>query len=92
MRGKIVSYNKTEGVGKIIIKNHGVRLFNIDNWIDYNNPPEVGMEVEFGLEGGKLIDIGAVNSASILLEKLNTKLDYIVPPNLKIKTNISINE
>jgi hypothetical protein len=92
MIGKILSYNKTKGIGKIIIKNQGVKLFNIDNWIDYNNSPEVGMEVEFGLEGGELIDITAVNSASALLEKLNTKLDYIVPPNLKIETTISIND
>jgi len=92
MIGKILSYNKIKGIGKIIIKNHGIKLFNIDNWIDYNNSPEVGMEVEFGLESGNLIDIVGVDSSDSLLDKLNTTLHYIIPPNLKIETTISIND
>ena len=91
MKGKILSYDSIKGVGKIIIKNQGIKLFSVDNWIDYNVTPSVGLEVEFGIENDKIIDILSSNSSEILLEQLNSTIEYILPSNLKIKENVSLN-
>ena len=91
MKGKILSYDSIKGVGKIIIKNQGIKLFSVDNWIDYNVTPTVGLEVEFGIENDKIIDILSSNSSEILLEQLNSTIEYILPSNLKIKENVSLN-
>ena len=90
MRGKIVSYDSSKGVGKILIKNQGVKLFFVDNWIDYETMPEIGMEVEFGLENNKIIDISPINFHGSLFEKLNEKITYVLPNDLKIKEDISL--
>jgi len=92
MKGKIVSYDPVNGIGKIIIKNEGVKLFSIDNWIDYDNTPSVGMEVECGIENNKLIDITSVDSSKSLLNELKKEFDAIPLPDLKIKGNVAIEE
>ena len=76
-RGKILSYDSIKGVGKIIIKNQGIKLFSVDNWIDYNVTPTVGLEVEFGIENDKIIDILSSNSSEILSPK-QYKLSIII--------------
>ena len=81
MKGKIVSYDPQTGRGKLIIKNEGVKLFEIDNWIDYNSTPKVGMEVEFSIEGNKIVDITAPNSAEVLFDKLNNNFFDIYASN-----------
>ena len=91
MKGKILSYDPIKGVGKIIIKNQGIKIFSIDNWIDYNVPPSVGLEVEFGIENDEIVDILSSNSSEILLEQLNSKFEYVLPSNLKIKEDVSLN-
>lgn len=85
MKGKIVSYDPVKGVGKIIIKNRGVHIFSIDNWIDYDNTPQVSMEVECGIENNKLIDITSVNSSKSLLNELKKEFDSIPFARLKNK-------
>ncbi len=92
MKGKIVSYDPVKGVGKIIIKNRGVHIFSIDNWIDYDNTPQVSMEVECGIENNKLIDITSVNSSKSLLNELKKEFDSIPLPDLKIKGSVAIEQ
>jgi len=92
MKGKIVSYDPQTGRGKIIIKNEGVKLFEIDNWIDYNHTPQVGMEVTFDIENNKLINISSLHSADFLFEQLNRKIDIPISNDLKIKVNVSLEE
>ena len=92
MKGKIVSYDPQTGRGKLIIKNEGVKLFEIDNWIDYNSTPKVGMEVEFSIEGNKIVDIAAPNSAEVLFDKLNNNLNIPISNNLKIQVNVSLED
>jgi len=93
MRGKIVSYDPIKGIGKIIIKNEGVRLFSIDKWIDYENTPKIGLEVEFSMdETNQLVDISSVDSSNSLLNELKKEFEYIPIPNLKIEANIPLEE
>jgi len=92
MKGKIVSYDSINGVGKIIIKNEGVKLFSIDNWIDYDNTPTIGMEIECRIDKTKLVDIRSLNSAKNLLEELEKDMRSIPIPNLKIKGSVSIDK
>ena len=91
MKGKILSYDPIKGEGKIIIKNQGIKIFSIDNWIDYNVSPAVGLEIEFGMEDDKIVDILSSNSSEILLEQLNSTIEYVLPSNLKIKEDTSLN-
>ena len=90
MKGKIVSYDPQKGVGKIITKKYGVKLFNIDDWIDYNKLPEVGIEVEYDIENNHLKNILTLNSTEILFETFNKKIRYKLPENLQIKENVTL--
>jgi len=91
LKGKIVSYDSVNGVGKIIIKGEGIKPFNIDNWLDYDISPSVGLDVEFNIEENEIIDILSSESSGILIEQLNEDFNYTIPENLKIQEDISLN-
>jgi len=50
MIGKILFYNTNSGVGKIITKGMERFEFSAEFWVDYDNLPKAGIEVEFQLE------------------------------------------
>ena len=91
MKGKIVSYDSAKGVGKIIIKGEGIKTFNIDNWLDYNVTPNVGLEVEFNIENDEIVNILSSESSEILIEQLNEHFTYNIPQDLNIQEDISLN-
>ena len=90
MKGKIVSYNSSNGIGKILIPNKGVKLFNIDEWLDYNSLPEIGLEVEFEFKDNKIFNILAFNNVNSLFDELNKNYPYRFP-NLAIKEDMKLN-
>ena len=90
MKGKIVSYNFSKGEGRILIKKIGIKFFNIDEWIDYENMPEVGLEVEFEYSNDKLTNIVTAGAGNDLFGQLNEKIVYSLPNNLKIQEDVSL--
>lgn len=91
MEGKVVSYDSSKGLGKILVPKNGVKTFFIENWIDYNILPEVGLEVCFDFDDQTLTNIHTLNNKYDLIEQLNTKISYSLPE-LAIKENIPLNE
>ena len=90
MRGKVVSYDSQKGIGKILIKKEGIKLFNIDEWIDYDKLPQTGLEVEFEIENNELKNILSLHSEGNLFDKLNEKIIYSLPIGLNIQENVSL--
>jgi len=90
MKGKIVSYDPVKGEGRILIKKIGIKFFNIDEWIDYENMLEVGLEVEFEYSNDKITNIITAGAGNDLFEQLNKKIVYSLPNNLKIQEDVSL--
>ncbi len=92
MKGKVVSYDEKKGKGKILIKNKGVFVFDIENWLDYDNLPSISEEVQFDFEDGKIVDIVSTQNTKSLFNELNNIGEIVIPTNLSIKTTVSLNK
>ena len=91
MKGKIVSYDATKGIGKLIIPKQGIKVFNIDEWKDYSKSPEVGLEIDFEINNNKIINIKVENTSTIL-QNLTAPVSYQIPYDLRIRETVSLND
>lgn len=47
MEGKVVFYNEDDGEGAIVAKNNQKYKFDVIDWDDFDNSPQVGLDVKF---------------------------------------------
>ena len=90
MKGKILSYDSKKGIGRIITSKKQIKTFTAKDLIN-NIIPEVGLEVTFEIEDGKLRNID-IEDIYTLVDTVKKEVFYTPPKELNIKETVSLNE
>jgi hypothetical protein len=100
MKGKVVVYNSSTGNGLLVMENNEKKDFSINDWLDFNILPEIGLAVEIN-DDGKIIAKKEINeldnekkenSEDLIKKLINKKEKYINEMTARGWTLLSNNE